>query len=60
MPFRCIVHYCKGNYKNGPEIHVFSFPIDKTLSNIWMHTTKRMDFLLLNLAEWVFFVLKSK
>ena len=26
MPSPCVVAKCKGNYKNGPKVHYFSFP----------------------------------
>ena len=44
MPYKCVVPNWKGNYKNGPKVHVFSFPKDKELSDIWIHTIKRENF----------------
>ena len=44
MPYRCVVPTCKGNYKNGPRFHVFSFPKNKELSNVWIRTIKRYNF----------------
>ena len=26
MPYMCCVPNCKGNYRNGPKVQVFSFP----------------------------------
>ena len=26
MPYMCCVPNCKGNYHNGPKVHVFGFP----------------------------------
>ena len=44
MPYRCVIPHCKGNYKNGCKVHVFSFLKDKTLSDIWTCAIKSMDF----------------
>ena len=39
-----IVPNCKGNYKNGPKVYVFSFPKDKELSDVSTRTIKRENF----------------
>ena len=44
MPYRCVLSNCKGNHKNCPKIHVFSFPKDKELSDVWNRTIKRENF----------------
>ena len=41
MPYECVISNRKGNYKNGPNVHIFSFLEDKELSDIWIHTIKR-------------------
>ena len=38
MTYECVISNWKGNYKNGPKVDVFSFPEDKELSDIWIHT----------------------
>ena len=44
MPFRGVIPNFKGNYKNNPKVHVFSFPKDKELSDVWIFTIKREFF----------------
>ena len=35
MASPCVVPKCKGNYKNGPRVHCFSFPKSKHLFDKW-------------------------
>ena len=44
MPSPCVVPKCKGNYKNGPKVHCFSFPKSKYLFDKWKHAIKRENF----------------
>ena len=44
MPSPCVVPKCKGNYKNGPKVHYFSFPKSKHLFDKWKHAIKRENF----------------
>ncbi|XP_064120877.1 uncharacterized protein LOC135225533 [Macrobrachium nipponense] len=44
MPHRCSVPLCKGNYNNGPKVHVFSFPKEENLCSIWLRAIKRDSF----------------
>jgi len=44
MPDRCFVPRCKGNYDNGPKIHVFKFPSDEALKQKWIYAIRRDDF----------------
>ena len=44
MPYKCCVPECKGNYKSGPRVAVFSFPKDEDLRQKWIHAIKRKDF----------------
>ena len=37
MPSPCVVPKCKGNYKNCPKVHCFSFPKSKHLFDKWKH-----------------------
>ena len=39
-----VVPKCKGNYKNGPKGHCFSFPKSKHLFDKWKHAIKRENF----------------
>ena len=57
MSYRCVVPNCKGNYKNGPKVHVFSFPKDKELSDVWMRTIKFFSRVIFYLF---LFILKNK
>ena len=45
MPSPCVVPKCKGNYKNSPKVHCFSFPKSKHLFETWKHAIKRGDFI---------------
>ena len=44
MPYRCCVPNCKGNYKTGPQVSVFSFPAESEIKRKWIHAIKRKDF----------------
>ena len=44
IPSLCVVPKCKGNYKNGPKVHCFSFPKSKHLFDKWKHAIKRENF----------------
>ncbi|XP_045102505.1 THAP domain-containing protein 1 B-like [Portunus trituberculatus] len=44
MPYKCCVPLCKGNYKSGPKVCLFSFPKEKKLARAWLHAIKRTDF----------------
>lgn len=44
MPYGCAVPKCKGNYSNGPKVHIFSFPKEENLANTWVRAIKREDF----------------
>ena len=44
MPSPRVVPKCKGNYKNGPRVHCFSFPKSKHLFEKWKHAIKRENF----------------
>ena len=44
MPYSCVVPKCKGNYKNGPKVHVFSFPREEKLREVWIKSIKRDNF----------------
>ncbi len=44
MPYKCIVPNCKGNYKNGLRVRVFSLPNNKKLSDVWICIIKRDNF----------------
>lgn len=41
MPHCCSVPNCKGNYRNGPKVTVFSFPKDPELVQKWIRAIKR-------------------
>ena len=41
MPCRCVVSNCKGNYKNGPKVHIF---FSEILSDIWICIITRKNF----------------
>ncbi|XP_035211891.1 THAP domain-containing protein 2-like [Stegodyphus dumicola] len=43
MPHKCCVATCKGNYKNGPKVAVFSFPTEEQLRKQWIWNCKRKD-----------------
>ena len=40
----CSVPKCKGNYRNGPKVSVFSFPKDDQLRELWLKGIKRDGF----------------
>ena len=44
MPYGCVVPKCKGNYKNGPKVHVFSFPKEEKFRQAWIKAIKRDNF----------------
>lgn len=44
MPFKCCVPGCKGNYKIGLKVHVFSFPSNKEVRRKWRNAIPRKDF----------------
>ena len=44
LPSPCVVPKCKENYKNGPNVHCFSFPKSKHLFDKWKHAIKRVNF----------------
>ncbi|XP_045129961.1 uncharacterized protein LOC123515452 isoform X2 [Portunus trituberculatus] len=44
MPYKCCVPLCKGNYKSGPKVCLFSFPKEEKLARAWPHAIKRPDF----------------
>ncbi|XP_046400876.1 THAP domain-containing protein 1-like [Ischnura elegans] len=44
MPNTCVVPGCKGNYRSGPKVQVFSFPKDPELHRKWLHAIRRKDF----------------
>ena len=57
--------YCEGNYKDWPKFHVFSFPKDKTLSDVWTRTIMyftpaKLSRVSIFFLSPFFFVLKSK
>ena len=56
MPNGSVRPNCKGNYKNGPKAHGFSFPKDKELFKI--HTIKRDNFSPTKFSRVSIFVLK--
>ena len=37
----CCVPNCKGNYKSGPKVSVFSFPNNNEEKARWLHAIKR-------------------
>lgn len=45
MPYSCCVTGCRGNYKDGPKVHVFSFPSDSDLCKKWVSAIPRKDFI---------------
>lgn len=44
MPHSCCVPGCRGNYRNGPKVRVYSFPSEDSLRNQWIRAIKREDF----------------
>ena len=44
MPSPRVEPKCKGNYKNVPRVHCFSFPKSKHLFDKWKHAIKRENF----------------
>ncbi|GBM23711.1 hypothetical protein AVEN_257626-1 [Araneus ventricosus] len=46
MPYRCCAVNCKGNYKNGPKVPVFSFPKNENLRRRWLQALNRKDFVI--------------
>ncbi|XP_045122193.1 uncharacterized protein LOC123510818 isoform X2 [Portunus trituberculatus] len=43
MPYKCCVPLCKGNYKSGPKVCLFSFPKEEKLARAWLHAIKQAD-----------------
>ena len=37
----CCVPNCKGNYRSGPKVSVFSFPNNNEEKARWLHAIKR-------------------
>ena len=47
MPNSCCVPGCRGNYRSGPRVTVFSFPDKKKSPHLykkWLHAIKRKNF----------------
>ncbi|XP_068085668.1 THAP domain-containing protein 5 isoform X2 [Anabrus simplex] len=44
MPQKCSVPNCKGNYRTGPKVSVFSFPTDDSERAKWLRAIRRDDF----------------
>ncbi|XP_044746088.1 THAP domain-containing protein 1-like [Coccinella septempunctata] len=44
MPNMCCVPGCRGNYRNGPKVHVFKFPTDTCLLKKWISAIPRQNF----------------
>ena len=44
MPYKCCIPGCKGNYKIGPKVAVFSFPSDDLLKQKWRRAIPRENF----------------
>ncbi|GBO26308.1 hypothetical protein AVEN_229653-1, partial [Araneus ventricosus] len=40
----CCVPYCKGNYKTGPKVSVYSFPKEDELRQRWIISIGRKNF----------------
>ncbi|KAH8026459.1 hypothetical protein HPB51_020569 [Rhipicephalus microplus] len=40
---RCCMPNCKGNYDNGPKVHLFSFPSDPVRKAKWQRAVRRDD-----------------
>lgn len=45
MPHTCCVPECNGNTKNGPKVHMFSFPNEPAMRQKWISTIPRKDFI---------------
>ena len=45
MPYMCCVPNCKGNYHNGPKVHVFGFPSDEDLKRKWINAIQWENFI---------------
>lgn len=41
----CCALGCRGNYKNGPKVKVFSFPKNDSLKSQWLKALNRKDFI---------------
>ena len=41
----CCAPNCKGNYHNGPKVHVFGFPSDENLKRKWINAIRRENFI---------------
>lgn len=46
MPYKCCAPGCRGNYTNGPKVHVFGFPNDSELRQKWLCSIPRDDLVL--------------
>ena len=44
MPSSCVVPRCRGNYRNGPKVSIFTFPKDSELRKKWITAIKRDNF----------------
>lgn len=44
MPNTCSVPNCKGNYRSGVKVPVFSFPKNEELRRKWVIAIRRNDF----------------
>lgn len=44
MVNKCCVPRCRGNYRNGPKVHAFSFPSNAELRQKWLDAIPRQYF----------------
>ncbi|CAH1977845.1 unnamed protein product [Acanthoscelides obtectus] len=52
MPYKCCVPNCVGNYRKGPKVQVFSFPLNENCRKRWLNAIPRSDLVVTKTLEY--------